>query len=494
MNTPKKSPADSLEHKYVDLRELKSLDEGSGGFEGIANSFGSLDSYNDITVPGCFQESLADFIQQGWSAPDHEWGVKSEIGIIVEARETDEGLYVRVEFHPTDDAQNVRKKIKNRIEKGKSVRLSIGYSTEDERIISGRDAVQYLRANHTMDERAACVAASRVRLLLKVKLYEVSPVSVPAEPNARVTAVKGAFSDSVEGAKHKGLMVGCFLSDEAAKALALEGGEAPEDLHLTLAYCGDVSALDDMTVAQAMVAVKGVAGWNLPLNGKISGLGRFNSSNTTDGKDVVYASVDMPGLSELQNWIAYVLRSAGVPPRDDHGFNPHITLAYVEQGSPSPVEKVETMALRFDSLVIVIGEERTVVPLSGYSNCYSYLGTPEEAETKSQELLTAEHGSLAGLSFADHSETVLAAAEGLVAQAKSINGLRAKEGRTISAATRDRMLSAQERIKETREAMDQVHDDLGELCALAEKPKTASVSEKLKLQLEFEAITGDVLD
>src|SRR5687767_5359740 len=107
----------NTERKFTALKEFSSLDEGPGGFEGYGNDTGVLDSYDDIVLPGAYA-NLQEFIQRGWTAPDHAWGVKDEIGIITDAREDERGLFFRSEFHPTADAQAVRAKAKNRLAKG----------------------------------------------------------------------------------------------------------------------------------------------------------------------------------------------------------------------------------------------------------------------------------------------------------------------------------------------------------------------------------------
>jgi 2'-5' RNA ligase len=475
------------ERKSINLAQFKSLEGADGGFEGIANHTGVLDSYDDITLAGCFAQ-LSDFVRQGWAAPDHEWGVKDEIGVIEDARETDEGLFVRVEFHPTADAQAVREKAKNRLAKGKSVRLSIGYEVLEggARYVTGHEALEYVK-NPTPEIIARLQKTHRVRLLTKIKVYEVSIVSVGAEPTASVTAVKsagekGAFAAAAAGAEHKGLFVGCFLSAEAARALAVEGGTPAEDLHVTLAYCGDVTATDDLTVAEAMVAVKHLAEWREPLSGKVSGTGRFSASNTSNGKDVVCALVDMPGLADLHVWLDIALTGAGMPPRREHGFLPHVTLAYVGPDAPAPVERVEQVALRFDALTISVGGERTVVPLAG--GRYGYFGG-DDAESKDSQVGESQ-GLLAGLSFADHSERALAAVEGFTARAKAIAALRTKEGRTLSAANRARIEETRARLTEARSAIDAVDGDLGGLLEMSEpKPKAADPARVLRLRAEF---------
>jgi HK97 family phage prohead protease len=482
----------NIERKFTDLTEFKSLESDAGGFEGYGNDTGVLDSYDDIVLPGAYA-NLTEFIKHGWTAPDHEWGIKDEIGFITDAREDDRGLFFRSEFHPTPDAQAVRVKAKNRLDNGKFVALSIGYEVLEHRFVSGHEAISYVK-NPTPEIIEHLKRTPRVRLLIKIKLYEVSIVSVGANSNSEAVAVKsagkGAFADAATGAKHRGLMVGVFLSPEAADALAVEGGEQPENLHLTLAYCGDVTAMDDMTVAEAMVAVKNLASWKAPLTGRVNGFGVFNATPNSDDKEVYYAGVDMPGLAELHCALKYALGNAGMPPREDHGFVPHITLAYCDGAEALAFVRPQSIALRFDALTITVGGERTVVPLTGYpvsAGCspYMYLGL-DTTDPQVKEFFAADTATHAGLSYAEHSERTLAVVEGFVKRAQQIQELRTKEGRTLSAANRARMQDAMSRITEARDAMSKVHEDMDALVTESEpKPKTVDASQVRKLRLDF---------
>lgn len=192
-----------IEKKYLDLAEFKQSDEGNGGFTGYASIFGDIDSVDDIVLKGAYLETLDSFKQDGWIAADHSWGVKDDLGIVIDASEDETGLRLTAEFHPTADAQEVRQKIKNRLAKGKSVKLSIGYVPTDFEYISGKDAVIYLR-NQSPELVAQVESKSRVRLLKSIKLFEVSLVSVPALHSASVAAAK-ALASETESEPHAGL-------------------------------------------------------------------------------------------------------------------------------------------------------------------------------------------------------------------------------------------------------------------------------------------------
>lgn len=85
-----------------------------------------------------------------------------------------------------------------------------------------------------------------------------------------------------------------------------------------------------------------------------------------------------------------------------------------------------------------------------------------------------------GQTFAEHSESVLAAVEGLTTRAQTVADMRSKEGRTISSANR-------QRLQELRDALDSL------LTVSEPKPKEKSVVEALRtesLRLESEVMAA----
>lgn len=118
--------------RLAGLVKAVSLDDaGPGSLEGYANVFGIVDSYGDVTMPGAFAQDISDFISKGYLLPDHEWEITKAIGTITEASEDGTGLYFKAQFHSDPKSQEVRLKIRERIEQGKEVGLSIGYWVEE---------------------------------------------------------------------------------------------------------------------------------------------------------------------------------------------------------------------------------------------------------------------------------------------------------------------------------------------------------------------------
>ncbi len=183
----------TFESKFVEFSEFKAETqdaEGSGSFAGYANNFGVLDSYDDITLPGCFKDSLPEFLNSGFTAPDHRWGITSEIGIPVEAYEDEIGVFIKSIYHPTPDAQAIRSKVNNRLANGKKVSLSIGYRTLEIDYVTGDEAAPFLK--NPSQEVLAYLKERQplVRLLKRVALKEHSIVPIGANEASEVVEGK----------------------------------------------------------------------------------------------------------------------------------------------------------------------------------------------------------------------------------------------------------------------------------------------------------------
>jgi hypothetical protein len=113
-------------------------------------------------------------------------------------------------------------------------------------------------------------------------------------------------------------------------------------------------------------------------------------------------------------------------------------------------------------------------------------------------LLSVKGDQPAGLPLAAHSDEVLACLTEYTERIKSLSELRAKEGRVISAASRERLQHCCDRLNETMDAMRWAHDELAGLVAMAEpKPrKSAEASEETPaappVKAEQQAILNEV--
>jgi Escherichia/Staphylococcus phage prohead protease len=157
---------DPLQHKECLDAEFKILDDDPmGSFSGYASIFGNTDRQNEVVVKGAFASTLPAFLKDGFGALNHEWSALP-IATISEAREDDRGLWVKGQFHSTTDAQTARTVVRERLERGKSVGMSIGYKVKDDEFKDG------------------------ARFLKDLDLFEISLVSVPANAEALVVGIK----------------------------------------------------------------------------------------------------------------------------------------------------------------------------------------------------------------------------------------------------------------------------------------------------------------
>lgn len=162
-----------LHKPFVEFKFLDGGPDGPGGFEGYASLYGVLDSGGDIVEKGAFARTLPAFLKDGFIGLGHDWSGLS-IGTVDDAYEDDRGLFLKATYHSTPDAQAARRVAMERMERGKTVGLSIGYG-----IAPG----------------GAVVKEDEHRHLTDLSLYEVSQVALPMLRPAGLTSVKGVGID-----------------------------------------------------------------------------------------------------------------------------------------------------------------------------------------------------------------------------------------------------------------------------------------------------------
>lgn len=153
--------------------ELKELDEETGIFAGYAATFSNVpDSYGDVIDPGAFKKTL----KEGGKRVKVLWNhsVMEPIGKPEEMLEDDHGLLVKGKL--SLGVQRARE-VLSLMKDGVINEMSIGYDTITEKFEGeGRD---------------------RIRHLKEVRLWDVSPVTFAANPEAQVLAVKSPYDDKL---------------------------------------------------------------------------------------------------------------------------------------------------------------------------------------------------------------------------------------------------------------------------------------------------------
>jgi uncharacterized protein len=171
--------------------QLKQAPSDTGEFEGYASVFDVVDLGMDVVAPGAFTKSLASGrkVKMLWqhSMPD-------VIGVWDEVREDERGLYVKGRL-----IKQVQKALEADalLKAGAIDGLSIGYRTIE----------------------AVPEANGRIRKLTEVELHEISIVTNPMLPAAKVTAVKSIGTER----EFEAFLRDAGYSRKEATAIALHG-------------------------------------------------------------------------------------------------------------------------------------------------------------------------------------------------------------------------------------------------------------------------------
>jgi len=190
-------------------------DDLAGTVELYAAVFGNVDRSAELIAPGAFS-NLDQFVKDGWLAINHNW---SDLGIatIESAVQDARGLKITARYHTTPAAQAARAVVKERIDRGKAVKASIGY-----RVLESESQAQE--------------QGDTVRVLKSIELYEVSIVNLPCNPEAGVSAAKGWMRrlDTAYRALKEGRAISATNRDRLALCRA-RLAEAAADLEQLLA-------------------------------------------------------------------------------------------------------------------------------------------------------------------------------------------------------------------------------------------------------------------
>lgn len=180
--------------------ELKADSEGR--ISGYGSIFGNTDRHGEVVQRGAFAKSLADLKQRG-EMPVMLWSHMQEqpIGRWTSMAEDGKGLRVEGFLNlKTERGRDAYEHIKARDAGG----LSIGYK-------ASKDGRKY--------------AGKGIFHLVEVELYEVSIVTVPANPAARIEGFKSLESKS----EAIDMLRECGLSKKAAARFAAGGWSALAD-------------------------------------------------------------------------------------------------------------------------------------------------------------------------------------------------------------------------------------------------------------------------
>jgi uncharacterized protein len=203
------------------------LEEGQ--FEALVSVFGNVDAYGDVVMPGAFTDTLAEWEKSGNPIPifySHRMDDPDyNIGTVVEAKETDEGLWVRGQLRlnaTTSKAPQVYQLLKDR----SLAQFSFAYE-----VIEG--------GLETREKDNEAGEPEEFYALRKLKLYECGPTPIGANDQTELIGVKRAARHAA--AATADLKAGRVLSAKNETTLR----EALEELESSAAQIKSVLAALD---------------------------------------------------------------------------------------------------------------------------------------------------------------------------------------------------------------------------------------------------------
>lgn len=174
----KAGPAvDRIECGLIELKFASGDDPNVMSFEGYGAVFGNTDSYGDVIAKGAFRNTIREAKASGvWPAMLQQhggWQMSADdmmpIGVWTEMSEDDHGLLLKGTLAPTTRGREMYTLMKMQ-PRPAITGLSIGYRP-----------VKWKTSTKPEEPR---------RTLTEVSLVEISPVTFPANPKARIAAAK----------------------------------------------------------------------------------------------------------------------------------------------------------------------------------------------------------------------------------------------------------------------------------------------------------------
>jgi 2'-5' RNA ligase len=163
---------------------------------------------------------------------------------------------------------------------------------------------------------------------------------------------------------HTGTFIGLKVPLEIAEKIAVEGGEPPGDMHITLWYSKGLTAEQIKKVEETFTHF-----WseNPSLHVELAGVDAFEPSESSDGLKPIYAAVNSPDIMALQKFFVEALAESGIKSDSEHAakYIPHITLKYAEPGENHEGGLPEAIAFDIEDYVFSPGapvDEKTEAP------------------------------------------------------------------------------------------------------------------------------------
>lgn len=159
--------------------------EADGTFSGYGSVFGVVDTYGDIVVPGAYRQTLADHAAAG-TRPKGLWQHDTTKPILTwtDLREDAKGLWCKgrliLEVALAREAHALLKA-------GEVDGLSIGFEVGDNETVDASEVESRYQMSPVWGPAGA---SGRIRMVKSLALWEISLVTFPSNPSARIGQVK----------------------------------------------------------------------------------------------------------------------------------------------------------------------------------------------------------------------------------------------------------------------------------------------------------------
>lgn len=155
---------------------------------------------------------------------------------------------------------------------------------------------------------------------------------------------------------------------EIANQVVKGTGHKPEvNDHITLLYIPRFKeAVSKELRAKVIAAAKKVAGESAPIRAKLQGWGYFDGAEGKDDEPAtaLVGLIDAPGLAHVHVALHQAVTRLGIDAKQNHGFCPHATFAYLPKGERLP--KLPVLNEKFEIAAFELSNDRQYrFPLKG---------------------------------------------------------------------------------------------------------------------------------
>lgn len=433
-----------------EIFHLKYSENNSGQIEGYGSVFNVIDEGGDIIVQGAYANVLDQFLLTGFTGESHNWNFSASIGYPVSAYEDDYGLYIVRQFYDTPDAQNVRKKVSQRLQANKAVGLSVGFTAAKVLTIYranyAAELPKYIRPELLESQLVKAQSFPMIRVIQEVKhLFEDSIVCSPMNRMALVSRVK---SHPYFGELEEDAVVIASDVEKAAEIPPIGAAvhEVIQSESITRTPSTDMATtslglpiVGGATVEKNEVTTKGSTVVSLTVQPE------FKGELFGEHIDEVLTFGTISRLTDIMLWsLIYEVVFSSASKADKLQMLGQIIGEYAQH-----VMNITAALITDDNGTRTLSEE------AQQERKQIEAGIVNPFFTKARKFLKAGD-PLAGLTFQEHSQLTLAVSKEYSNRLVDIVLTRLKEGRKISTATLNRMRSWHDSLVE-------MANDLGDL-------------------------------